>query len=75
MIKINMDKAREIWREKIAKDRATAFEKNDIVIRDAQINNDQTTLELALKRRDDLRAIGDRIKAARTPEELKSILP
>ena len=74
MITINMDKAKVIWREKIAADRKAAFEKNDIAIRDAQLDNDKTKLDAAIQRRDDLRAIGDKINAATTTDELKSTL-
>lgn len=74
MITINMEKAKKIWREKIAQDRKAAFEKNDIAIRDAQLENDATALKFALRRRDELRAIGDKIDAATTPDDLKTTL-
>lgn len=72
MITINMEKAKKIWRDKIADARKAAFEKNDLAIRDAQLENDSAKLDAAIKRRDDLRAIGDKINAATTPEELMS---
>jgi len=75
MININMEKARKIWRDKIAESRKAAFEKNDIAIRDAQISNDEEALEHALSRRDELRAIGDLIDAAKTPSELMAVKP
>jgi hypothetical protein len=74
MITINMDKAKKIWRDKIAEARKAAFEKNDIAIRDAQLENDTMALTFALRRRDELRAIGDKINAAKTPDELKTTL-
>ena len=74
MITINMEKAKKIWREKIAADRKAAFEKNDIAIRDAQLDNDKTKLDAAIQRRDELRAIGDKINAATNTDELKSTL-
>lgn len=74
MITINMEKAKKIWRDKIADARKAAFEKNDIAIRDAQLNNDATALKFALRRRDELRAIGDKINAANTTDELKTTL-
>lgn len=74
MITINMEKAKVIWREKIAEARKAAFEKNDIAIRDAQLENDKVRLDAAIKRRDELRAIGDKINVATTPDELKSTL-
>lgn len=74
MFTINMEKARIIWREKIADARKAAFEKNDIAIRDAQLDNDSVKLAAAIERRDELRAIGDKINAATTTDELKSTL-
>lgn len=67
--------ARQLWRRKIAADRQAKFEANDIVIRDAQISGDQTTLAAAISRRDALRALGDRIDAAQSITELRAILP
>ena len=69
-----MDKAKKIWREKIAAARKAAFEKNDIAIRDAQLENNAMALTFALRRRDELRDIGDKIDAAQTPDELKTTL-
>lgn len=74
MITINMEKAKKIWRAKIADARKAAFEKNDIAIRDAQLDNDATALKFALRRRDELRAIGDKIDAATSTDELKTTL-
>ena len=51
MFTINMEKARIIWREKIADARKAAFEKNDIAIRDAQLDNDSVKLAAAIERR------------------------
>lgn len=75
MITINMEKAKLIWREKIAASRKAAFEKNDLALRDAQIEGDRNALDAALERRDELRAIGDHIDSATTVQELKAILP
>ena len=74
MFTVNMEKARVIWREKIADARKAAFEKNDIAIRDAQLDNDSVKLAAAIQRRDDLRAIGDSIDAATTTDELTATL-
>jgi len=74
MITINMDKAKKIWRDKIFQSRKDAFEKNDIVIRDAQIEDNKDKLQLALARRDELRAIGNKIDQAATIDELKATL-
>lgn len=67
--------AKQIWRNKIAADRKAAFEQNDIALRDAQISGDQSALADAVSRRDALRALGERIDAATSIEELRAILP
>lgn len=67
--------ARQLWRKKIAAERQAAFEANDIVLRDAQISGDQNALAAAVSRRDELRALGNRIDAAQTITELRAILP
>ena len=71
----DMTIARQIWRNKIAKNRKALFEQNDLVLRDAVISGDQTAIDAAVARRDELRAIGDSIDAATTIEELKAIVP
>lgn len=71
----DMATARQIWRNKIAADRKAAFELNDIAMRDAQISGDQDALAAAVSRRDELRALGERIDAAQSIEELRAILP
>lgn len=75
MIKIDIKKAREIWREKISESRKIAFEINDIAIRDAQLSKNKSQLAAAISRRDELRDLGKRIDAATSIDELKSILP
>ena len=67
--------ARQIWRNKIAADRKAAFEQNDIALRDAQLEGNRTAIDAALERRDNLRALGERIDAAASLEELRAILP
>lgn len=75
MININLDKAKQIWRDKIAESRKAAFEKNDLAIRDAQLSGDEAALKAAIARRDELREIGSWIDSAKTIEELKAIVP
>lgn len=75
MIQINIEKARKVWRQKIADARKDAFEKNDIAIRDAQIAKNKTALKAAIQRRDELRSLGDKIDSAMSVDELISILP
>lgn len=71
--KYDIKVARQVWREKIAEDRKLAFEKNDMAIRDAQLENDESALKAALARRDELRALGDKIDAAKNIKSLSAI--
>lgn len=73
--KFDIKVARKIHRDNIAEARKALFEKNDLAIRDAQISGDATALEEALARRDELRAIGDKIDAAKSVDALKAIKP
>ena len=66
--------ARKLWRNKIAEDRKAAFEQNDLAIRDAQIASDAKALEEAVARRDELRAIGGKIDAAKSVKSLTAIM-
>lgn len=71
----DMNKAKLIWRARISAARTAEFEKNDLRIRDAQISGDSAALSAAIARRDELRAMGDRINAATSIANLKSITP
>ena len=75
IVSYDMTKAREIWKTKIATARQAEFEKNDLKIRDAQLSNDSAALAAAIARRDELRAIGDKINAANDIVSLKAITP
>lgn len=75
MISINLEKAKILWKEKISAARKTAFEENDIAIRDAQLSKNKDKLSKAIERRDELRAIGNKIDSATSIDELKTILP
>lgn len=71
--KISIDIARDITRDLLSAERKAAFETNDLAIRDAQIAGDDEALAVALKRRDELRAIGDKIDKAKSLDALKAI--
>jgi hypothetical protein len=71
----DLEVAKNIWKLKIQSNRAAEFEKNDIAFRDAMLANDQESITKATNRRDELRAIGDKITQANTIEELKAIVP
>ncbi len=71
----DIEVAKNLWKQKIQDARKAAFEKNDIVLRDAVLSNDADAIEKATAKRDELRAIGEKITSAKTIEELKAILP
>lgn len=54
-VHIDLDKAREISKNKIRAARKKKFESNDIIIRDAMLSADQVTINNAIKERNRLR--------------------
>lgn len=70
----DIEVAKKVWKEKLSADRKVAFEKNDLDLRDAQISGDKKALTLAVARRDELRAIGDKIAAAESIDDLMAIV-
>ena len=77
MIKINMNKAREIKREQIRLERTPLLEKLDVDFMRAVEAGDMGEQELVATKKQELRdATQDpAIEAATTPEELKSVVP
>lgn len=54
-VHIDLEKAKEIAKEKLRRYREHAFQANDIAIRDAMISNNQNALKQAIAQRDKLR--------------------
>lgn len=54
-VKIDLEKAKKIAKEKIREYRKPLYENNDIVIRDSMLTDNQVTLKSAIKERDRLR--------------------
>jgi hypothetical protein len=54
-VKIDLEKAKNIAKDKIREYRTKLYESNDVVIRDAMITNDQVTLKSATVERDRLK--------------------
>jgi len=77
VVDVDMSKAREIHKDKIRKARVAEFEKNDLALRDAQVNGDTVLLAKAKARRDELRNAPQdpSIEAAATPDELVLAVP
>lgn len=73
----DMVKAREIHKSRIRRTRVRLFEKNDIDLRDAILDNDKKKTDDAKKKRDSLRDATDypAIESAKTIEELKAAIP
>ena len=73
----DMPACREIHRSRLRELRRPLFTEIDAAIRDAQIDGDNAKLATAIARRNALRDVtaDPRIEAARTPEELKAVVP
>jgi hypothetical protein len=77
MITINLEKAKEIWRNKIRADRQPIFESLDILyIRALETNDTEKQNEIIIKKQKLRDATQDpRISAASSIEELQTINP
>ena len=76
MIKINLNKAKEIAHEQRRAARAEEFKPYDEVIMKQIPGNDYTQAEAARQAiRDKYAALQAQMDAAQTPEELKALLP
>lgn len=77
MITINLEKAKEIWRNKIRADRQPIFESLDILyIRALETNDTEKQNEIIIKKQKLRDAPQDpRISAASSIEELQTINP
>jgi hypothetical protein len=75
VIDFNLDKAKEITKTRLRKERMPFFEKNDIVLRDAIIEQDQEKLDQAIAERNRLRQITDLANSANNLDELINLHP
>lgn len=73
MIRINLDKAKTITKDRLRAERAALFYKNDLLLRDAIAENDETKRQAAIAERDRLRDITKLADAADSPDALKLI--
>jgi hypothetical protein len=69
----DINTARELTKNRLRRERAGFFEKNDILLRDAIIENDSKKLSEAIAERDRLRNITNLTDQATTIEQLKQI--
>lgn len=71
--RIDIEKAREITKSRLRKERAPLFENVDLAIRDAMIENDQEKLKTAVSERNRLRDLTNLVYTATTVEELRNL--
>lgn len=74
-ITFDIIKAREITKQRLRKEREPLFLQNDILIRDAQIENDAVKLTRGIAERDRLRNITLLTNNCSTLEQLRNIHP
>jgi len=72
-MKIDIPKAKEIWKEKLRLDRDPLFEANDLKIRDANIEGDMSALSVAVAERDRLRDITLLVDNCKTISAIKKV--
>jgi hypothetical protein len=77
VVEIDMELAREIQRDRIRALRAPLFPSNDLLLRDAHLNDDNRGLQVGRNVRDALRDAPNHtpIIAAKTLEELYAAVP
>lgn len=73
MIRINLEKAKAITKDRLRFERAALFDKNDLLLRDAIAENDEAKRQAAIAERDRLRDITKLADAADSPDALKLI--
>lgn len=74
-ISFDIAKAREITKKRLRKEREPMFLQNDILIRDAQIENDSEKLLVGIAERDRLRNITLLVNNSDSLEQLRNIHP
>lgn len=74
-VRIDIQKAKEITKERLRVERIKLFEKNDIALRDAMLSNDKVKLAEAVAERDRLRNITSIVDDANTLDSLRKLHP
>jgi hypothetical protein len=74
-IGFDIEIAKDITRKRLRKERISLFEKTDLLIRDAMIENNQEKLEIAINERDRLRDITLLVDQKNTLDQLRQIHP
>jgi len=73
MLKVNEDKAREYAKDRIRRWRENEFKKNDVLLQNALIDNDSSSLEIGKNRREYLRNLPQDCDG-KTLDELRELL-
>jgi hypothetical protein len=74
-IDFDIIKAREITKQRLRRERISAFQENDVVIRDAYLENDQIKLSIAIDERDRLRDLPTKVDIISDIDQLLNIHP
>ncbi len=72
-LKEDISKSKEIWKDKLRRDREPLFIANDLKIRDANIDKDTTVLIEAIAERDRLRDIPQLVDSCKTIAAIKKV--
>ena len=74
-IRVDFEEAKEITRARLRKERVQRFQANDILLRDAVIENDSEKLAQGIAERDRLRNITLLVDTVTTLDELRNLHP
>ena len=74
-IKVDIDRAKEIAKDRIREERKPMFEQNDIALRDAMLSGNKVNLKAAIDKRDRLRDSTKKVDKLSTLQELREVKP
>ena len=74
-INVDINKAREITKDRIRQERKSLFEENDIALRDAMLSSNKVALKAAIDKRDKLRDATKKVEELNTVNELRKVKP
>jgi hypothetical protein len=72
-VRIDLEKAKEVTKNRLRYERKPLFEKNDILLRDAILENDEEAKKESLTERNRLRYLTDQVDYVETLQELRDI--
>jgi len=74
-VRIDLDTAKELTKERLRRERINLFDKNDITLRDAMLAGDKTKIAEAISERDRLRNVTSLVDGIRTLDGLRKLHP